>query len=419
MQTKQQTIDELLNGLDTLRPVVLSNKTHEHDMRALLRRMLALLEHLQRTPCIDPDVYTRVQNLLSLLFDAEHGALLKQAHHTDDTTSLFHRFKQHAQERKTLIDAAQQDLPLALTTVRHGFDLLGKAPPDTNDLGTNFGQFKTCLREYLQHHHKLILEFNLLTSALKQSILAMDDVLSEVGADSPELKAAQDVLEQDLPSDPAQAQALLRKARSSILQAGNKLQHASQHVKQTLTTQVEKMNDLSRRLAHAEAQARNDPLTGLGNRRKLREFFSTLKTQTTTLFMLDIDHFKHINDQYGHDAGDAVLKKLGQILKIAVRSTDMVARLGGEEFCIVLPETHLAQGIALAEKIRQEVARTVFPTQHGNIEVRISLGVAERQANETIAAWLKRADEALYQAKQGGRNQVVSALPKASTHHQS
>jgi len=410
LQENSPMINELLLGLDTLRPVVLSQKTHEKEMRILLRRMLSLLETLQQTPSIDPELYKKVLALLSLLFDAEHGTLLKHLHTAENKDALFAAFEQHIAQRKVLIDAAQQDLPIALTVVRRSFDLLGKPHLTTDDLSVNFAQLEKYLREYLQGNTKVRLEFNLLTSALKKSVAAMDGVLEEVGADSPELKEVQEALEQDLPPDPEQAQALLRQARNNILKAGEKLSHASQQVKQTITTQVQQMSDLSKRLEHAEAQARNDPLTGLGNRRKLREYFNTLTESTAATFlMIDIDHFKHINDQYGHDAGDMVLEKLGHMLKVAIRSTDMAARLGGEEFCIVLPETHRIQGVALAEKIRQEIATATFPTQHGNIDIKVSLGVAERRAEESIASWLKRADEALYQAKQGGRNQVIAA----------
>lgn len=410
MQEKNQMIHELLQGLDTLRPIVLCDKTREKEMRSLLRRMLSLLETLQQTPSINPELYTKVVALLSLLLDAEHGALLKHLHKSESNALHLAAFDKHVKQRKILIDAAQQDLPIALTMVRRGFDLLGKPHVQSDDLSTNFNQFEKHLREYMHGNSQVRLEFNLLTSALKKSMAAMNDVLGEVGSGSPELKNVQEVLEQDLPSDPKQAQALLRQARSNILKAGEKLSYASQQVKQTLTSHVKQMSALSKRLEHAEAQARNDPLTGLGNRRKLREYFSELQENTiSTFLMIDIDHFKHINDQYGHDAGDCVLQKIGMMLKTAVRSTDMAARLGGEEFCIVLPETHAAQGVALAEKIRQDVEKEVFATPHGNIDVKLSLGVAERLEKESIAAWLKRADEALYQAKQGGRNQVIMA----------
>ncbi|MDQ6984283.1 MAG: GGDEF domain-containing protein, partial [Ghiorsea sp.] len=109
------------------------------------------------------------------------------------------------------------------------------------------------------------------------------------------------------------------------------------------------------------------------------------------------------------DAGDLVLKKLSHLLKIAARSTDMVARLGGEEFCIVLPETNLAHASNLAEKIRHDIENETFQAQQGNIEVKVSIGVAERHEEETIAKWLKRADTVLYQAKRSGRNQVFCA----------
>lgn len=414
MSEKNVMISELLGGLDRIRPVVLAGKTNNAELRSLLRRMLSLLEALQRTPSIAPSLYKKVLSMLALLFDAEHGALLKRMHDAhDDNNSTWDTFDAHLKERKILIDAAQQDLPSALTMIRRGCDLLGKPHPETDDLSLNFSQFERLLRSYLQGNAQVRLEFNLLTSAMKDSVQAMDGVLGEVGSDSPELKQAQQVLEQDLPSDPEQAQVMLRHARNNILKAGQKLNHASQQVKETITTQVAQMNNLTKRLEHAEAQAMSDPLTGLGNRRKLRDFFNELPENIISLFlMIDIDHFKHINDQYGHDAGDLVLEKLAALLKTDTRSTDMVARLGGEEFCIVLPETNITQGIALAESIRKEIAATTFETKHGNIDVKVSIGVAERLPNETIACWLKRADEALYQAKQNGRNQVVTAKPK-------
>jgi len=403
-------IEELLGSLDKVRPILLAQKEKDAGMRSLLRRMVSQLESLQNIPSVNPELYKQISHMFALLLDAEHGTLLKHLYLDEQNKEALRMLNVHIKARKTLIDAAQQDLPSALTMVRRGFDLLGKPHPSCDDLTINFKRFTKHLETYLQGNTKVRLEFNLLTTALKQSVQAMDNVLDEVGSHSPELKEVQAVLEQDLPSDPEQAQTLLRKARNNILKAGDKLNHASQHVKATMTTQVEQMNELSRRLHAAEAQARNDPLTGLGNRRKLREFFNTLHKETSTSFlMIDIDHFKHINDQYGHDAGDLVLKKLSHLLKIAARSTDMVARLGGEEFCIVLPETNLAHAANLAEKIRHDIENETFQAQHGNIEVKVSIGVAERHEEETIAKWLKRADTVLYQAKRSGRNQVVCA----------
>lgn len=414
MSKKDNMISELLDGLDTIRPTVLATKNHNTELRSLLRRMLSLLETLQNTPSVEPALHHKVLSMLTVLFDAEHGALVKRIHESDTSDSDWGKLDTHLNNRKVMIDAAQQGLPSALHMIRRGYDLLGKSHPNTDDLSQNFIQFERCLREHLQGNSKVRAEFNLLTSALKDSVESMDIVLSEVGDESPELQQVQQVqqvLEADLPSDPEEAQVLLRKTRNDILRAGKKLSLASQKVKATIHAQVEQMNLLSKRLAHAEEQARNDPLTGLGNRRKLREYFNDLSEDITSIFlMIDIDHFKHINDKYGHDAGDEVLKKIGGLLKIEARETDMAARLGGEEFCVVLPETTVENGLALAQNIRQSIASEIFPSSHGNIDVKVSIGLAERIPREPINNWLKRADEALYRAKENGRNQVVTAI---------
>ncbi|MDX8388447.1 MAG: GGDEF domain-containing protein [Ghiorsea sp.] len=410
MLKKDNMISELLDGLDTIRPTLLADDKRSAEHRSLLSRMLSLLETLQRTPSIDPSLYKKVLAMLAVLFDAEHGALVKRMHDAEANNDSWETFESHVTERRVLIDAAQQDLPTTLAMLRRGFDLLGKPKPEDHNLSAHTSLFERYLREHLLGNAKVKGEFNLLTSALKESMHVMGDMLDEVGEASPELQHVQDILEKDLPSDPKEALAMLREARNDILTAGQKLTDVSQQVKETMATQVEQMNQLSKRLEHAEAQARNDPLTGLANRRKLREFFGELAEDiVSTFLMIDIDHFKHINDQYGHDAGDDVLSKLGKLLKVAVRSTDMVARLGGEEFCIILPETKAAQGIALAEKIRTEVEAEHFDTKQGNIDVKVSIGVSERLPNEPINDWLKRADKALYQAKNNGRNQVVTA----------
>jgi len=410
MSKKDNMISELLDGLDTIRPAVFATKNHNTELRSLLRRMLSLLETLQNTPSIEPALHHKVLSMLTVLFDAEHGALVKRIHESDTSDSDWGKLDTHLNNRKIMIDAAQQGLPSALHMIRRGYDLLGKPHPNTDDLSQNFIQFERFLREHLQGNSKVRAEFNLLTSALKDSVKSMDVVLSEVGDESPELQQVQQVLEADLPSDPEEAQALLRKTRNDILKAGKKLSLASQKVKATMHAQVEQMNVLSKRLEHAEEQARNDPLTGLGNRRKLREYFNSLPEDIVSIFlMIDIDHFKQINDQYGHDAGDEVLKRIGDLLKISVRGTDMAARLGGEEFCVVLPETTAENGLALAQDIRQSIASEIFPSSHGNIDVKVSIGLAERILNEPINDWLKRADEALYRAKENGRNQVIKA----------
>lgn len=422
MSEKDNIINELLDGLDTIRPTLLASKEKNGELRSLLRRMLSLLEALQRMPHIEPALYARVITILTPLVDAEHGALLKHLQREHDGTQTWQQLEQHLQTRQQLIKTAQQDLPSVQLMLRRSCNLLDKPCPDTGQLKQNLSMFEQYLKEYLQHHAKIRLGFTSITAALKDSVKAMDHVLDDIGDESPELKQAQQVLEQELPEDPIQAQALLKNAAQNIRQASQKLSSASHKVKATMSAQIQQVNALSERLKQAEDQARNDPLTGLGNRRKLREYFDTLPQNKTSLFlMLDIDFFKKINDTYGHDAGDEVLIKIADLLKQSVRSTDMIARLGGEEFCIVLANAATKQGIQLAENIRQKIEAQTFENQHGKMQVTISIGIAERQIDESINHWLKRADQALYHAKNNGRNQVTTAaLPmiKSTSKHQ-
>jgi diguanylate cyclase (GGDEF)-like protein len=159
-----------------------------------------------------------------------------------------------------------------------------------------------------------------------------------------------------------------------------------------------------------------DALTGLHNRRWLDEVVprqmkrSQLQGEPLSLLMLDVDHFKSFNDRFGHQAGDFVLFALARVLGARVRPTDMVARYGGEEFTVVLPNTRLDGARGAAQRLRAAVAETelVMPdgTQLGTVT--ISLGAAERQPDEELAELIRRADAALYRAKELGRNRVES-----------
>ncbi len=125
------------------------------------------------------------------------------------------------------------------------------------------------------------------------------------------------------------------------------------------------------------------------------------------LLMFDIDHFKQVNDEYGHLAGDAVLKDLVRVVKERIRRDEVLARYGGEEFAIILPETKLEGALALAESIRARIAEARFSFQGQVIPISVSIGIAifdERDRN--AADLIQRADERLYQAKRGGRNRV-------------
>jgi two-component system cell cycle response regulator len=160
-----------------------------------------------------------------------------------------------------------------------------------------------------------------------------------------------------------------------------------------------------------------DALTGLYNRRYMESHVGTLvdrsaaRGKSLSVLLLDIDYFKSINDTWGHDAGDDVLRDFSDRLRACIRGIDLACRYGGEEFVVVMPDTDIGVATMVAERIRRRVAGDMFPIQRGekSIEVTISIGIAARSTPEDTAAMiLKRADEALYRAKRDGRNRVVA-----------
>ena len=166
------------------------------------------------------------------------------------------------------------------------------------------------------------------------------------------------------------------------------------------------------RLANAQIDRlmRADSLTGLANR---REFDERLELEWTrarrhgrpiTLVIADIDHFKVINDTYGHGAGDAALRAVADVLAQGIRASDLAARIGGEEFALLLPECSAEQGVVLAERIRATIEGTVIAAISGALTV--SLGLAELLQAEDATSLMARADVALYAAKRRGRNRV-------------
>ncbi|MGM0593947.1 MAG: diguanylate cyclase, partial [Pseudomonadota bacterium] len=162
--------------------------------------------------------------------------------------------------------------------------------------------------------------------------------------------------------------------------------------------------------------ATTDSLTGVANRRHFISITADEVTRCTrqahplSFLMVDVDHFKSVNDTYGHGIGDDALKRLAQTLTESMRPHDTVGRLGGEEFAIVLPEADAEEALAVAERLRQAVSEIVLDTDKGPLQFTCSIGAATYGAQDDgIESLMNRADDALYAAKTGGRNRVVRA----------
>ena len=204
---------------------------------------------------------------------------------------------------------------------------------------------------------------------------------------------------------PAEASLNLDNALQLLRQAGHPLPEGGPHSAAWLQALVDGLVDLSSR----------DALTGLANRRSFelalaREIDRVARAgEPALLLVLDIDHFKRVNDTHGHASGDLVLKAVAQALLECVRPMDMVARVGGEEFAIVMPNCAATFGEAVAERVRRRVE--AMPVAIGiaqQIQVSVSIGgaFAPQWVRSTPTLWIERADVQLYRAKQQGRNRV-------------
>ena len=179
-----------------------------------------------------------------------------------------------------------------------------------------------------------------------------------------------------------------------------------------------RLNDQLRNSVQATMEmAIKDALTGLNNRRyfdnHMQNLFNkaTVGNRSLSLVVIDIDHFKQVNDTYGHQAGDDVLKTFAERLLKNIRGKDLVCRFGGEEFIIAMPETDQELAFVVADRIRREISAHPILVANGSVQIAItvSAGVATLDGpNDFIELMLKRADEALYEAKRNGRNQVVA-----------
>lgn len=164
--------------------------------------------------------------------------------------------------------------------------------------------------------------------------------------------------------------------------------------------------------------SRKDSLTSISNRRDILDkiFYESIRVErnkkTFSLVMCDIDHFKSVNDKYGNECGDYILKKIADTIVSSLRKQDIVARWGGEEFILLLPETNLEGGRIVAEKIRKIIGQFEFKYNNKIILINLTLGVSEYSIDKNIDGCIKEADKALYHGKNNGRNRVEVFNPK-------
>lgn len=204
---------------------------------------------------------------------------------------------------------------------------------------------------------------------------------------------------------------------ASLLEETRKREESTLGLQATLDNMAEEVHRLRAEVERLNEEASTDALTRVSNRRafdiNLDKAISQAKMQQLplTLIILDIDYFKRFSDKFGHIVGDKVLRFVASALKKNVKGNDTVARFGGEEFAIVLPDTPRAGAAVVAEQIRERIATQKLSDSAENIKlgnITVSLGVAEYREHESAEELIRRADQCLYQAKHEGRNRVVT-----------
>jgi diguanylate cyclase len=209
----------------------------------------------------------------------------------------------------------------------------------------------------------------------------------------------------------------IRQIISTMLDDTVRMQTLTSDLSEKLQARTNEVNALTENLRRAQSEALLDSLTGLKNRRGLERAIEDLQRDPpglvgSALLMADIDHFKVVNDTYGHVLGDKVIRAVAHVLRSSIKGRDVAARFGGEEFAILLPQTSLTGATAVAEQIRGTVAQGRICRPDGNEsigQVTLSVGVAVAKAGDTMEALLERADSAMYAAKRAGRNRVSVA----------
>lgn len=207
----------------------------------------------------------------------------------------------------------------------------------------------------------------------------------------------------------------------NIVQGTKSIVTDSQALKKQMETTASEIISLKEQLEGIKQAAKTDMLTGLLNRRGFDEAMAVAMgncvrhCQPLSLILADIDHFKRVNDTHGHLIGDNVLKILSRLLKKQIKGKDIVARFGGEEFIIILPETQLNGAFAVAEQIRKTLEEIRWTTRESGKAIgtiTISLGVAQYKEAETVESLIARSDNALYSAKKAGRNRTMTEMDK-------
>lgn len=372
-----------------------------------------------------------------LIKEAESlGAAVKSAHGEGALQEIATRLKElcYRIELKTGDDAEQQELLLRLfklllenvgELLEDGSWMRGQVtivqeliagPIDQRALEDATRSLKDVIYKQGQLKHglsdvKLTVKNMMMTFIERLGLVAQStgEFHTKIGGFSTRIRGAEDIEQLDV-------------VLKEVLQETSKVQEQALHSRDRMLAAHQEVQEAESRIRELEEKLRTlsdlvveDQLTGSLNRRGLDELYeresarADRRNTPLCVALLDLDDFKKLNDTYGHIAGDSALKHLVKIVKDTLRSMDVIARFGGEEFLIVLPETTVEAAAATMTRLQRELTRQYFLHENEKLLITFSAGVALRLPNEDQTSLVRRADRAMYQAKQAGKNRVVVA----------
>ncbi len=348
-------------------------------------------------PQVDGDEAMRL--LLSLL-----GKLNWPSKLSKDINSLEQRLEQHNKEA-------------VVTVVKDLTKIVSGLLTDLNKETRATGSFLADLMARLHELDKFVASGHSLQQASLQSGKDLDQAVKEqVGGITTSMRDAQDlqVLKQDVASHLEAIKGHMDRHLQDAEERFLESQRNEKKLRERLQEVEEETGVLRNKIVEAQARSSMDPVTGLPNRaaydaRLQDEFIRWQRFNSPLVLMVwDLDDFKQVNDRFGHQAGDKALRVIGQVLKKRLRQTDFVGRYGGEEFCVLLPNTPMDQAEVVAEQIRKSVETSGFHSGKKPITLTISCGYTDFRQGDTPETVFERADRAMYQAKSAGKNRCIS-----------
>lgn len=365
-----------------------------------------LLEDI-RLAYAEDDVMRQSENLRSVLFTLEmHGDTQQRTH---DALIQLLRLLMTSMSELVMEDEWLHGQTLILQEIlarQLSLDMLYDAESSLKELIFKQGQVKPRLMEARNSVKKMAEVFVVRLADLTEST---SDYQAKIEGYKQQITATEDILELNV---------LIDKMLDDTRSIGMNVRLSRDMLTETQGRVVEAerlIKELNTKLDYFSEVAHEDFLTGTLNRRGMEEAMgreldrANRHGTTLSLSMLDIDHFKRLNDQLGHVNGDKALVHLAKVVKESLRSTDVLARYGGEEFIIILPGTSEKEGIDIMTRAQRDLTRNFFMLNNERVLITFSAGVAERLGQETAETLIPRVDAALYKAKQSGRNRVTGA----------